>query len=66
MRGKKLYPDAAAAMKDVEGAFRKYGLKMYPYQCACGWWHLSSTPPERYEMASALMRALFMEPGQGK
>lgn len=58
-RGKKLYPDSTAAMKDVEGAFRKNGVQMYPYQCACGWWHLTSTAPERGEMAQALRRALF-------
>jgi hypothetical protein len=30
----------------------------YPYECACGSWHLTSQPPESRQMAEALKRAL--------
>jgi len=58
-RGKQDYEDAAAASVAASLVWRGTGLQLYPYECACGAWHLSKLPQERKEMAFALKRALF-------
>lgn len=60
-RGKVVFEDASAAVKSVEAIYKNHDLQMYPYECVCGWWHLSKQPPERKEMERALKRVLFAE-----
>jgi hypothetical protein len=57
-RGKKRYPDQGRAAVDADMANYRNNVILYPYKCACGWWHLTSEPPEGYAMAQALKAAL--------
>jgi hypothetical protein len=41
----------------------RHGSRTYPYECPCGYWHLTSQPPDAKQRAEALKRALFGEPG---
>jgi hypothetical protein len=66
-RGKASFESEAAAARGALNPSRQIGCHLYPYECACGKWHLTSEAPltpERSEMAQALKRALFAEPGQ--
>jgi hypothetical protein len=40
-RRKERYADIDAAMVATARIFRQTGKDMYPYECACGSWHLS-------------------------
>jgi hypothetical protein len=40
-RGKEPYGDIHAALIAAARIFRKTGKDLYPYECACGSWHLS-------------------------
>lgn len=61
-RDKKRYPDQQRAAIDADMANYRNNVILYPYECACGWWHLTSEPPEGHAMAQALKAALSREP----
>ena len=44
-QGKRRYADDAEAADVVRRAAR-HGKTLHPYECACGWWHLTSNRQE--------------------
>lgn len=44
-QAKNPYRDRAEAAADAARVLGESGVTLYPYECACGWWHLSRRKP---------------------
>jgi hypothetical protein len=47
--GKRRFETRDKARDEVKRVWRQARLRKYPYECACGWWHLTSRRPRDEE-----------------
>jgi hypothetical protein len=45
LRAKNPYLSRQEAVADATRILSESGVTLHPYECACGWWHLSSLEP---------------------
>jgi hypothetical protein len=54
-RSKRRFESRDKARDEAKRVWRQARLRKYPYECACGWWHLTSERP--YSSAGSDMSA---------
>jgi len=47
------YSSRSYARQDAKRILRESRRRLRPYECACGWWHLTSQPPRDQGKAAA-------------
>jgi hypothetical protein len=62
-KNKPRYADERSASIHAGTLEIRYARRQYPYECPCGFWHLTTEPPDARERAEALKRTLFREAG---
>lgn len=54
--GKRRYSTIVEARQAAGDFLAREGSPLYPYQCACNWWHLTSQPPAQPVLAEASLK----------
>jgi hypothetical protein len=58
-QGKQRWTDEHAASLAAARWEQQFGSRRYPYECACGWWHITKVPPGAHKRAADIKRILF-------
>ncbi len=60
-RDKQAWTDEHAATLAAARYEQQFGGHRYPYECACGWWHLTKVHPDDLKRAANIKLILFGE-----